>query len=131
MINGWRIAKIHFTFENESAISLVNDTYATLEEEEYADDIFSVGSLNLCNTDNNYMVTEMNYLCYPRIYFSLEGSVDYLIETNHCFFQCPVVEKVEFDLAYIFCCDPEYLYLATSSGSKSDILVDLNLGGDS
>lgn len=40
MINGWRIAKIHFTFENESAISLVNDTYATLEEEEYADDIF-------------------------------------------------------------------------------------------
>ncbi|MCC8136023.1 MAG: hypothetical protein LIO40_05040 [Ruminococcus sp.] len=130
MINGWRIAKIHLTFENESAISLVNDTYGT-EEEEYADDIFSVGSLNLCNTDNNYMVTEMNYLCYELIYFSLEGSVDYIDETNHCLFQCPVGEKVEFDLAYIFCCDPEYLYFSTSSGNKSDIMVDLKLGGDS
>ncbi|MCD7890319.1 MAG: hypothetical protein LUG26_00650 [Ruminococcus sp.] len=131
MINGWRIAKIHFTFENESAITLVNDSVATPEGEEYADDIFSVGYLNLCNTDNNYLITEMNYLCYTRIYFSLEGSVDYLSETDNCLFQCPAGEKVEFDLAYIFCCDPEYLYLSTSSGCKSEVMVDLKLGGDS
>lgn len=130
MINDWKIVKVHYTFENQSAVSTVNDTII-FPEEQYSGDIFSVGDLNICNVDDSKMVTKMNYFCYKRIYFSLADSVEYKAKPNSNLFKCPVGEKVEFDIAYAFCCEPENLYMSATSGDKTSTMVDLELGGDS
>lgn len=130
MINGWKIVKVHYTFENQSAVSIVND-YVVKPEEKYAEDIFTIGNLNVCNTDNSLMVTKMNYFCYNQIYFSLSDSVECMGKPDSTLFKCPVGEKVEFDIAYVFCCDPENLYMSATTGNKASTMVDLELGGDS
>lgn len=130
MINDWKIVKVHYTFENQSAVSTVNDTII-FPEEQYSGDIFSVGNLNVCDADDSKMVTRMNYFCYKRIYFSLADSVEYKYKTDSTLFKCPVGEKVEFDIAYAFCCEPENLYVSATTGNKTSTMVDLELGGDS
>lgn len=130
MINGWKIVKVHYTFENQSAVSIVND-YVVKPEEKYSEDIFTIGNLNVCNADNSFMLTKMNYFCYDRIYFSLSDSVEYTAKPDSTLFKCPVGEKVEFDIAYVFCCDPENLYVSATTGNKASAMVDLKLGGDS
>ena len=130
MINDWKIVKVHYTFENQSAVSTVNDTII-LPEEQYSGDIFSVGNLNVCDADDSKMVTRMNYFCYKRIYFSLADSVEYKYKTDPTLFKCSVGEKVEFDIAYAFCCEPENLYVSATTGNKTSTMVDLELGGDS
>ncbi len=130
MLNGWKIVKVHYIFENQSAVSIVNDTIS-IPEEKYADDVFKVGNLNVCNADNSLMVSKMNYFCYNQIFFSLSDSVEYIAKPNNKLFKCPVDEKIEFDIAYVFCCEPENLYMSATSGSKTNTMVDLKLGGDS
>lgn len=130
MINDWKIVKVHYTFENQSAVSTVNDTII-LPEEQYSGDIFSVGNLNVCNADDSEMVTKMNYFCYKQIYFSLSDSVEYKYKSDQSLFKCPVGEHIEFDIAYAFCCEPENLYMSATSGDKTSTMVALDLGGDS
>lgn len=130
LINGWKIVKVHYTFENQSAVSIVND-YVILPEEKYADDIFTIGNLNVCNLDNSNMVTDMNYFCYNQIYFSLSDSVEYTGKANPTLFKCPVGESVEFNIAYVFCCEPENLYISATTGNKASTMVNLKLGGNS
>lgn len=130
MINGWKIVKIHYTFENHSAVSVVND-FIVMSEEQYSDDVFMVHNLNICDKDDGHMVSKTNYFCYKQIYFSLADSVECIGKPNHQLFSCPGGETVEFDIAYAFCCDPENLYMSATSGNKTSTMVDLELGGDS
>ena len=130
MINGWKIVKVHYTFENHSAVSLVND-FIVMSEEQYSDDVFMVNNLNICDKDDGHMVSKMNYFCYNQIYFSLADSVECIGKPNHQLFSCPSGETVEFDIAYAFCCEPDKLYMSATSGNKTSTMVDLELGGDS
>lgn len=130
MINDWKIVKVHYTFENQSAVSNVNDVII-VPEEQYADDVFMIGNLNVCNADDGNMSTKMNYFCYEQIYFSLSDSVEFTAKPDSTLFKCPVGEKVEFDIAYVFCCEPENLYMSATTGNKTCTMVDLKLGGDS
>lgn len=130
MINDWKIVKVHYTFENKSAVSIVND-YIVMSEEQYPCDIFTIGNLNVCNADDSEMVTKMNYFCYKQIYFSLSDSVEYKYKSDQSLFKCPVGEHIEFDIAYAFCCEPENLYMSATSGDKTSTMVALDLGGDS
>lgn len=129
ILNDFSIVKIHFTFENVNAVSKVNE-FIALPEERYDDDVFSVGVLQLCDADDSAMITQMNYYCYLRFYFSLENTIDYTTVKHNGLFRCPPGEKVEFDIAYLFDCDPEHLNLAITSGNKTDTMVDLKLGDD-
>ena len=129
MINGWHLLKIHYTFENQSAESIVNDLIVS-EDEKYADNIFTVGNLNVCNiADLNDNKT--NYYCLTKVYFSLSNSIEYTGKRQPTFFECSNGEKAEFDIVYVFCCDPKNLYMTSTTGSKTSQMVDLKLGGDS
>lgn len=130
MINDWKIVKVHYTFENQSAVSIVND-FIVMPEEQYTDDVFMIGNLNVCNKDEGHMNTKMNYFCYKQIYFSLADSVERLGKPNHTLFKCSSGETVEFDIAYAFCCEPENLYMSATTGNKTSTMVDLELGGAS
>lgn len=130
MINGWKIVKVHYTFENHSAVSVVND-FIVMPEEQYTDDVFMVHNLNVCDKDDGNMVSKTNYFCYNQIYFSLADSVEWIGKPNHQLFSCPSGETVEFDIAYAFCCEPDKLYMSATSGNKTSTMVDLELGGDS
>lgn len=127
ILNGFSIVKIHFTFENENAVSKVNE-FVPLPEERYDDDVFSVGALQLCDADDSNMNTPYNYYIYLPFYFSLEGTVNYTSIKRNSLFRCPPGEKVGFDMAYLFDCAPEHLNIAITSGNKKHIMVDLKLG---
>lgn len=126
-INGWKLLKIHYTFENKSAESIVNDLIP-LETEKYNDDIFTVGNLNACNIADLNPSNKINYFCWKQIYFSLTDSIEYTGKRQPTFFRCPNEEKVEFDIIYAYKCEPENLYMSPTTGNKLDTMVDLQLG---
>ena len=121
MLNDWKIVKLHIKIENVDAISSYPDP-----TNKYKDDVFSASSFNVCNTDNSTMTNSMNYFCYRQIYFSLSGE----FKEQPALYTCSHGQTVEYDVAYIFDCDPEYLYFSTTSGNKTNTMVKLNLGDE-
>ncbi len=126
MCNDWKLLKIHYTFENKSAESLVNN-WIPLESEKYDDDIFTVGNLNVCNTADLNPDNKMNYFCFKQVYFSLADSIEYTGKREPTFFRCHNGEKVEFDIVYAVKCDPENLYMSPTTGNKLSKMVNLQL----